>query len=132
MSKKILTVPGLLHFALNDIKKLKENNMKFEFSPYIAVQVKNYDKAIDFYKRVMGMELVEVKGNDTYLKSGPLCFVFENVPEGKSVFFEFKVNNVKNARELLEKEGCKVTQVYNEKSMMFSDPFGMNFHVWED
>ena len=106
--------------------------MKFEFSPYIAVQVNNYEKATDFYQHVMGMELVEVKGNDTYLKSGPLCFVFENAPEGKSVFFEFKVNSVKDARQLLEKEGCKVTRVYNEKSMMFADPFGMNFHVWEN
>ena len=106
--------------------------MKFEFSPYIAVQVKNYDKAIDFYKRVMGMEFVEAKGTDTYLKSGPLCFVFEKNPEGKEVFFEFKVSSVNEARELLEKEGCKVTCIYSEKSIMFSDPYGMNFHVWEE
>jgi predicted enzyme related to lactoylglutathione lyase len=106
--------------------------MKFEFSPYIAVQVNNYDKAIDFYKRVMGMEFVEAKGNDTYMKSGPINFVLENVPEGKSVFFEFKVSSVKEAREMLEKEGCKITKVYNDKSMMFSDPYGMNFHIWED
>jgi catechol 2,3-dioxygenase-like lactoylglutathione lyase family enzyme len=106
--------------------------MKFEFSPYVAVQVKDYDKAIDFYKRVMGMEFVEAKDNDTYLKSGPMCFVFENNPEGKSVFFEFKVSNVKEARKLLDKEGCKVTCVYSEKSIMFSDPYGMNFHVWEE
>jgi len=61
--------------------------MKFEFSPYVAVQVKDYAKAIDFYKRVMGMEFIEQKGNDTYLKSGPMSFVFENAPDGKSVFF---------------------------------------------
>ncbi|MCI0449892.1 MAG: hypothetical protein L0Y79_08930 [Chlorobi bacterium] len=36
------------------------------------------------------------------------------------------------ARQLLEKEGCKVLTVYNKHSMMFSNPFGMNFHVWED
>ena len=104
--------------------------MKFQFSPYVAVQVKDFDKAIDFYKRVMGMEFLETKDNDTYLKSGPMYFVFENAPEGKSVFFEFKVSNIKEARELLEKEGCKVTHVYSEKSIMFSDPYGMNFHVW--
>ncbi len=40
--------------------------MKFEFSPYIAVQVKNYDRAIAFYKNVMGMEFVEAKGSDTF------------------------------------------------------------------
>jgi catechol 2,3-dioxygenase-like lactoylglutathione lyase family enzyme len=106
--------------------------MRFDFSPYVAVQVKDYDKAIDFYKRVIGMEFIEQKGKDTYLKSGPMCFVFENVPEGKSVFFEFKVDSVNEARDLLEKEGCRVTQVFSEKSMMFADPYGMNFHVWEE
>ena len=106
--------------------------MKFDFSPYVAVQVNDYNKAIDFYKRVMGMEFVEEKGNDTYLKSGPMCFVFEDAPNGKSVFFEFKADSVNDARELLESEGCKVTQVFSEKSIMFADPFGMNFHVWEE
>jgi len=108
--------------------------MKFEFSPYIAVQVKGNDKAIDFYKRVLGMEFIEAKGNDTYLKSGSVNFCFENAPEGahKAVFFEFKTDDINGARELLEKEGCKVTGVFSEKSVMFSDPYGMRFHLWED
>lgn len=118
-------------FVTLTIIKSKGVNMKFEFSPYVAVQVKDYDKAIDFYKRVMGMEFLEAKDNDTYLKSGPMCFVFENNPESKSVFFEFKVSSVKEALELLEKEECKVTYVYSEKSIIISDPYGMNFHVWE-
>ena len=106
--------------------------MKFEFSPYIAVQVNKYEKAIDFYKRVLGMEFIEENGNDTYLKLGPICFVFENIPAGKSVFFEFKVKNLKETKELLENEGCKVTHIFSEKSIMFSDPYGMNFHVCEE
>jgi catechol 2,3-dioxygenase-like lactoylglutathione lyase family enzyme len=108
--------------------------MKFEFSPYIAVQVKDNDKAIDFYKRVLGMDFIEQKGNDTYLKSGPINFCIENAPQGAhaNVFFEFKVENVKEARELLESEGCRVTCINNEKSIMFIDPYGMRFHVWEE
>lgn len=108
--------------------------MKFEFSPYIAVQVKDNDKAIDFYKRVLGMQLTEQKGNDTYMKSGPVNFCFENAPKGAhvNVFFEFKVDSVNEARQLLENEGCEVTEVYSEKSLMFKDPYGMRFHVWEE
>ncbi len=108
--------------------------MKFEFSPYVAVQLKDYTNAIDFYKRVLGMEFNYTKDNDTYLKSGQMNFVFENSPVGahKAVFFEFKVKNMKEARELLEKEGCVVTREYSEKNMMFSDPYGMNFHVFEE
>lgn len=106
--------------------------MKFEFSPYLAIQVKNYKKAIEFYQKVVGMKLIEETGNDTYLKSNPINFVYENGGKPGRVFFEFKVANVKKTRTLLEKNGCKVTQVYSEKSVMISDPYGMNFHIWEN
>jgi predicted enzyme related to lactoylglutathione lyase len=48
------------------------------------------------------------------------------------IFFEFKVDDVKGAKEKLEKEGCKVTQTYSEKSVMIADPYGMRFHIWQD
>jgi predicted enzyme related to lactoylglutathione lyase len=107
--------------------------MKFEFSPYIALQVQNNDKAVDFYKRVLGMDFVDSKGTDTYLNKDGINFVFENNPEGTgTVFFEFKTDNLAEAKETLVKEGCEITQEFNEHSVMFSDPYGMNFHVWED
>jgi len=108
--------------------------MKFEFSPYIAVQVKDHRKAVKFYENILGMVFNESKGNDTYLKSGPVNFVFENAPVGahKAVFFEFKTDNMAEAKELLINEGCRILQTYNEKSIMFSDPYGMNFHLWEE
>ena|SRR5258706_7843131 len=108
--------------------------MKFEYSPYIAIPVKDNDKAVDFYQRVLGMKLVEAKGNDTYLNKDGQNFVFENNPADafKHVYFEFKTDTLKEAREALEKEGCKILQVYGEHSIMFIDPYGMRFHVWED
>jgi catechol 2,3-dioxygenase-like lactoylglutathione lyase family enzyme len=107
--------------------------MKFEFSPYIAVQVQDNDKAVDFYKRVLGMEFIDSKGNDTYMDKDGINFVIENNPEGAgAVFFEFKTDNLTEAREALVKEGCTVLEAYGPHSIMFSDPFGMNFHVWED
>jgi predicted enzyme related to lactoylglutathione lyase len=108
--------------------------MKFEFSPYIAVQVKDHQKAVKFYENALGMVFIESKENDTYLKSGPVTFVIENAPVGahKAVFFEFKVDNIKDAKNILEKKGCKILKTYNEKSIMFSDPYGMNFHVFEE
>jgi len=108
--------------------------MKFEYSPYIALQVKDHEKAIDFYKRVLGMEFIEESGNDIYLKKDSITFVFENNPDGahKNVFFEFHVESVKEAREILEREGCSILEEYNDKSVMFSDPYGMRFHVWEE
>lgn len=113
--------------------------MKFHFSPYIAIQVKDYEKAIDFYKRVLGMDFIVTQGKDTYLKSIPISgnieavnFCFEKDGKPGQVFFEFKVDGVTEANDLLEKEGCKVIKVYGEKGVMISDPFGMNFHIWEE
>ncbi len=64
--------------------------MKFEFSPYIAIQVKEHEKAVDFYKRVLGMEFVESKGNDTYLNKDGINFVFEDNPNSNKVFLNLR------------------------------------------
>jgi catechol 2,3-dioxygenase-like lactoylglutathione lyase family enzyme len=107
--------------------------MKLEFSPYVAIQVSDHPQAVEFYKNVLGMDFVDAKGNDAYLNKDGVNFVFEDNSEGRgSVFFEFKTDNLAEARKELEAAGCVVTQEYNEHSAMFSDPFGMNFHVWED
>ena len=105
--------------------------MKFEFSPYIAFQVKDYKDAVEFYKNVLGMETVKDGENETHLKCGPINFFVENSSDGNT-FFEFKVEDIKKARQLLEQNRCKVTQEYSEKSLMFADPYGMKFHIWQD
>lgn len=105
--------------------------MKFTFSPYIAIQIKNYEKALGFYENILGMEISETKPDETYFKKDGINFCMENSDAG-FVFFEFKVDSVKEATELLENEGCRVTQVYSEKSIMIADPYGMKFHIWED
>lgn len=49
--------------------------MKFEFSPHVAFQVKNYDQAVKFYKDVLGMEEVSTSESETHLKCGPVNFL---------------------------------------------------------
>ena len=107
------------------------HNIKFEFSPHIAFQVKDYDKAKEFYEKVLGMDVVKTSDKETHFKKGEMNFYMEN-SDGGFTFFEFKVENVDAAKVELEREGCKVTQVYCDKSIMFADPFGMRFHVWSD
>lgn len=105
--------------------------MKFEFSPHVAFQVKNYDKAVEFYKDVIGMVEVSTSESETHLKCGPINFYVEN-SDGGFTFFEFRVESVAKAEELLARNGCRITHTYNDKSKMFADPFGMRFHIWED
>lgn len=110
---------------------IKKINMNFEFSPHIAFQVKDYNKAKEFYEKVLGMEVVKTSEKETHFKKGDMNFYMENSDSGFT-FFEFKVEDVKAAKEELENNGCKITQIFSEKSIMFTDPYGMRFHVWSD
>ncbi|HMS63731.1 MAG TPA: VOC family protein [Ignavibacteria bacterium] len=105
--------------------------MKSEFSPHIAFQVKDYDKAKVFYEKVLGMEIITSSEKETHFKKGEMNFYMENSDQGNT-FFEFKVEDVYDAKVELENDGCKVTQIYSDKSIMIADPYGMKFHIWED
>lgn len=105
--------------------------MKFEFSPHVAFQVKGYEKAITFYRDVLGMEVVTTSPKETHFRTGPMNFYAEN-SDGGFTFFEFRVDSVMEAKKLLEENGCRVTHTYSGKSIMFADPYGMRFHIWEE
>lgn len=105
--------------------------MKFEFSPHIAFQAKDYEKAKEFYEKVLGMEVVKTSEKETHFTKSGMNFYMENSDSGLT-FFEFKVEDIKEAKQELEKNGCRISQIYSEKSIMFADPYGMRFHVWED
>lgn len=105
--------------------------MKFEFSPHIAFQVEDYKNAKEFYEKTLGMEVISTSDTETHFKKGGMNFYMESAETGFT-FFEFKTEDVKAAKEELEKAGCKVTQVYSDKSIMFADPYGMRFHVWSE
>lgn len=60
--------------------------MEFKFSPYIAVQVKDYRNAVSFYQRVLGMKFTEEKNDETYLQKDGINFCFEDSEAG-FVFF---------------------------------------------
>lgn len=104
--------------------------MSFEFSPNIAVQVNNYDKALEFYQNVIGMKLVKKAEGEAELKIGGMTFHIERSPQGQT-FFEFKVENVEAVRQRLLKEGCRATATHVQKSYLITDPYGMRFHIFE-
>ena len=64
--------------------------MKFQFSPYIAIQIKDYEKAIDFYQRVLEMNLTESNEKETYLRCEPINFCYEKHGMPGKVFFELE------------------------------------------
>ena len=108
--------------------------MSFTFNPYVAVQVNNYERAVQFYVEVLGMELVRQDEQEAELRNGGMTFFIENKPGG-SIFFEFKVDDLDAARESLEQAGCQISPSHTaegDPSVIARDPYGMLFHVFSD
>ncbi len=108
--------------------------MKFEFSPHVAVPVKDYDRAVEFYKKLMGLDVAYSDDNETELKCGDISLHVENNAGGR-IFFEFKVKDIEKAKDQLVEAGCQVVEIAipdGPKSYMITDPYGLSFHLLED
>jgi catechol 2,3-dioxygenase-like lactoylglutathione lyase family enzyme len=113
----------------NEQKEKKEIN--FEFSPYIALQVRDFDKAVEFYKNIFGMDLIKKYQKEAHFKKGKFNFFVEKQKPGR-VILEFKVEDFDEAKELLESQGCTIVMLYNKKSALFLDPYGVTFHIFQE
>lgn len=103
--------------------------MKVKFLSHIAVQVKDYPTAIDFYCNYLGMKLLKRGKSEAKLQLGEMTFYVEDNDAGK-VFFAFEVDSLLEMRSRLERAGCRVTAEH-EEGVMFSDPYGLNYFVSE-
>ncbi|MCD8510179.1 MAG: VOC family protein [Bacillus sp. (in: Bacteria)] len=124
----------LLPSGYEDYRPSKKINKAspFQLTNNIAVQVKNYEDALAFYKNVLGFSLVEKNDDEAKLSINGVNFYIENAPEGTmNTFFEFAVDDVEGVKSLLLNEGCIITKEYSSKSFMVKDPYGLNFHIFE-
>jgi predicted dithiol-disulfide oxidoreductase (DUF899 family) len=102
----------------------------FQITNNIAIQVKNYEGAIKFYEKTIGMTVEDTFESDTKLTFGGTNFYLENSDNG-NVFFEFAVEDFETSKASLLEEGCQITKEYHEKSVMIADPYGLKFHLFE-
>ena len=96
--------------------------MKYRPLPHIAFQVRDYEKAIEFYEREMGMTVVERGGTETRLTCGDTTFYVEDNLKGHT-YLSFEVEDLARARAELAAAGCRIWGVTSEGCMV-SDPFG--------
>lgn len=114
----------------------------FEWSPNIAINLRNSEKALEFYQNVLGMKFLgkstagceanALQMGGCTLYADP-CTLDEEVHVGK-VFFEFKVAHLQEAVNRLKDEGCQIglmTEGQKFRGHMVTDPYGMRFHVFE-
>ena len=111
-------------------KKPINKRSMFELTTNIAVQVKDYEKAIQFYEKVIGMDVQNKNQNETKMTINGVNFYIEN--ENKNhVFFEFAVVDIDRAKEVLLNEGCIIKKAYSDRSFMIQDPYGLRFHLYQ-
>lgn len=111
--------------------KTEKKEINFEFSPYIALQVRDFDKAVEFYNNILGMDLIKKYQKEAHFKKGKTNFFVEKQKPGR-VILEFKVVDFDEAKELLESQGCTIVMLYNKKSALFLDPYGVTFHIFQE
>lgn len=124
----------LLPSGYEDYRPSKTLNEKapFRLTHNIAVQVKDYEKALDFYQNTLGMSVKQNLDNETLLSLGGTNFYLENTEDASGqVFFEFSVSDFYEAKENLVAAGCEITKIYHETSAMLKDPYGMRFHLFQ-
>jgi uncharacterized glyoxalase superfamily protein PhnB len=109
----------------------EKKEINFEFSPYIALQVRNFDAAVEFYKNTLGFDLIKKYQKEAHFKKGKMNIFVEKQKPGR-VILEFKVEDFDEAKDLLEKQGCEIVMLYNKKSALFQDPYGVTFHIFQE
>ena len=109
----------------------------FKFSPNIAVQVKDFNNAISFYKNVLGFDFKEIRpfdgGEEAVMEKDGVTFYLEKVIENPpgTVFFEFETEDIIAAEQKLRDAGCNIYLELTPYSKMVKDPYGILFHLYE-
>lgn len=104
-----------------------------QFSPHIAIQVKDYENAVKFFEQMLQMELLKKGEKESHFKKNGINFYVEHQPECKA-YFEFYTNDINPVILKLEESVCilKATRTPElEKSYLVYTPFGFQFHLWE-
>ena len=74
--------------------------MCVSFSPHIAAQVRDLEQAVEHYREVFGMEVLERRDGEVVMTCGPVTFHFEDSEAG-GTFLEFAKRSMKGAHVAL-------------------------------
>ncbi|PLR67761.1 DUF899 family protein [Bacillus sp. UMB0893] len=110
--------------------KMINENTPFQMTNNVAFAVQNYEKAIDFYKNLLGMTLESSNEFETKFSMNGTFFYIENKKHA-GVFFEFAAEDFSNSMTKLLNAGCEVSEKLSSTSVMLKDPFGLRFHLFE-
>lgn len=122
----------LLRSGASDVvaKKKLNNQSSFQLTNNIAIGVKDYEKAIEFYENIIGMQKEEMMQNEAKFSISGTNFYIEESDQNNT-FFEFAVEDFESTKKTLLDNGCTITEEFSNTSVMVKDPFGMKFHLFQ-
>jgi len=108
--------------------------MKFRMSPNVAVRTQNqFAEAVDFYAKVLGFQNRSTDPELGDLDANPINLLVLEDDEIRGPVMELFVDDLDEARETLEANGCKVLRWRGKgQDCYIQDPFGVIFNVWEE
>jgi len=108
--------------------------MKFKMSPNVAVRTQGqFSEAVDFYSNVLGFQNRSKDPELGDMDANPInLFILED-DEFRGPVMELFVEDLEEARKILEANGCKVLRWRGKgQDCYVQDPFGVIFNIWEE
>jgi predicted enzyme related to lactoylglutathione lyase len=107
--------------------------MKFKMSKNIAVRPRGkFNQAVDFYTNVLGFKDRSSDPKLADLDAGPITLFVDEDDEFPGPILELFVDDLEQARKVLENNGCKVLRWRRKgQDCYIQDPFGVIFNLWE-
>ena len=108
--------------------------MKFKMSPNIAVRTQGqFAQAVDFYTNVLGFRNRSTDPELGDLEADPINLLVLEDDEFRGPVMELFVDDLEEARKVLEANGCKVLRWRGKgQDCYIQDPFGVIFNIWEE
>ncbi|CAG9621631.1 DUF899 family protein [Sutcliffiella rhizosphaerae] len=112
-------------------KKINDRS-QYQLTNNIALQVREYEKAIHFYHRIFGMKPIKSTESETHFSlNNTNIYIEDKEYKSGTLFLEFAVVDINKAIQELNNFDCNIIKKYNDKSYMIRDPFGLSFHLFE-
>jgi catechol 2,3-dioxygenase-like lactoylglutathione lyase family enzyme len=106
--------------------------MRYEVSRCVCIQLPDTDRAVAFYRDVVGLPVTETHGDTVEMDAGPLRLFLDR---GASLgpILELVVPDIVHARDELVVAGCTVLRWDGPGCPCYlRDPFGVVFNLFEE
>lgn len=107
--------------------------MPYKFSRCICLQTPDYERALEFYHKTLGLDLTDEIEESAELKAEQNRLFIDKAKLPLGPILEFLVPDIEAAREELLEAGCEVVTWEGRGGCCYMrDPFGFVFNLYQE